>query len=430
MSIFKAAERPFVVALRSLARRVNRVASRYDPVQTRFVSLSPAGNVRGRALVAHVAEGIMLAPDDPLIASHNHFVEARLLAEVLLEQGYAVDFIDYRNRWFSPRTDYDLFISPRGHFERLAARMRPGCIKIVHLETAHWLFNNRAALNRIHEVQERRGVALPSYARIEEGRAIEAADYATMLGNEFVYDHYAYAGKKVFQLPNPPSTTFDWDDAKDFAACRTRFLWLGSRGLVHKGLDLVLEAFARLPDLHLTVCGPIDQDPHFVAAFRKELYETPNIRVHGWIDVTGPEFKDLAQRTIAHVYPSCAEGCAGAVVNCMHAGLIPVATRQSGIDIAPSFGIELGATRVENVESAVRRLAGLPADRLAAMARESWEQARRVYSRERYKSVLAAALQRIVADHPHGASPGFVPMERLGDVSIVGDERAALHLAH
>lgn len=430
MSLFKTIERPFVVALRSLARTVNLAASAYDPVRTRLVSLSPAGNVQGRVLVAHVAEGIMLAPSDPLIASHNHFVEARLLAEVLLELGYAVDFIDYRNRWFSPRIDYDIFISSRVHFEVLAARMRPGCIKIVHLDTGHWLFNNRAALGRIREVQKRRGVALRSYSRIEEGRAIETADYATMLGNDFVYDHYAYAGKKVFQLPNPASIMFDWDDAKDFASCRTRFLWLGSYGLVHKGLDLVLEAFARMPDFHLTVCGPIDQDPHFVAAFRKELYETPNIRVHGWVDVTSPEFADLAKRTIAHVYPSCAEGCAGAVVNCMHAGLIPVATRQSGIDIAPSFGIQLGAARAEDVEAAVRHLAGLPAGRLLGMARESWEHARRVYSRERYKSALAAALQRILADHPEGASPGFVPMERLGDVSIVGDERAAKYEVH
>lgn len=425
MSIFKAAERQFSTTLRSLAWKVKRVASAHDPVRTNFVSMSPAGDVRGRALVAHLVEGVMLAPDDPLLATHNHFVEATLIAEVLLEQGYAVDFIDYRNRWFSPRTRYDILISPRVHFESLAARMQPDCIKIVHLETNHWLYNNHSALSRLEDVLNGRGVALSSYARIEENRAIEAADYATLLGNSFVHDHYAYAGKTVFQLPNPGSMTFDWDRDKDFAACRTRFLWFGSRGLVHKGLDLALEAFARMPDLHLTVCGPIAADRHFREAFRKELYDTPNIRLHGWVDVGGPDFAALARTTVAHVYPSCADACAGSVVNCMHAGLIPLATVQSGIDIRPSFGIQLSEISVEAVQGAARHVSGLTSDRLKSMARASWEEATREYSRDRYKAALSAVLQRITIEHPRGMAPGFVPMQHLSDEFTVGDPAAA-----
>ena len=74
---------------------------------------------------------------------------------------------------------------------------------------------------------------------------------------------------------------------------RGRFLWIGSQGLVHKGLDLVLEAFARMPDLHLTVCGPIREEPAFEAAFRRELYATPNIETLGWVDIASPAFADL-----------------------------------------------------------------------------------------------------------------------------------------
>lgn len=415
MSIFKVAERRFARVVRSLAWRATDFATRYDPVRTNFVSRSPSGEVRGRALVAHLVEGLLLAPDDPLIATHNHFVEARLMAEVLLEQGYAVDFIDYRNQWFSPRTHYDILISPRVYFELLAARMPPKCIKIVHLETSHWICNNRSALNRLEDVRNRRGSALSSYAHIEENRAIEVADCATLLGNNFVHDQYAYARKPIFQLPNPVSKVFDWDQEKDFMACRRNFVWLGSRGLVHKGLDLALEAFARMPDLQLAVCGPIHEDPHFVEAYRTELYGMPNIRAHGWIDLTGPEFAELAKRTVAHVYPTCADACAGAVVNCMSAGLIPVATIQSGIDIRPSLGIQLPDTSAEAVEAAARRISGLPRDQLASMARESWNEARRVFSRDRYKAALGAVLRRVTSEHPRGMTPGFVPMQDAGD---------------
>ena len=31
--------------------------------------------------------------------------------------------------------------------------------------------------------------------------------------------------------------------------------------------------------------GPIDREPEFERAFARELYRTPNIHTHGWIDV-------------------------------------------------------------------------------------------------------------------------------------------------
>ena len=128
----------------------------------------------------------------------------------------------------------------------------------------------------------------------------------------------------MFEVPNPSAVSYPWFEDKDFAAARTRFLWIGSRGLVHKGLDLVLEAFARMPEVHLTVCGPIHEEPAFEAAFRRELYETPNIETLGWVDIASPAFAELLKRTVALVYPSAAEACCGTVVNSMQAGLIPV----------------------------------------------------------------------------------------------------------
>ena len=98
-------------------------------------------------------------------------------------------------------------------------------------------------------LRDRRGVALDSHKFIGINRAIETADYATLLGNAFDYATYAFAGKPVFQVPNPAAVAYPFPEAKDFAAARRRFLWIGSQGFVHKGLDLVLEAFARMPEL-------------------------------------------------------------------------------------------------------------------------------------------------------------------------------------
>lgn len=399
-------------SLQRLLRAAVDLPKRYlDPDRRAFASFRPVGPARGTALLAHVVEGVLAKSDDPLIRRHNHFVEARLMVEALLERGYAVDVISWRNVQFRPKRRYDLFIGPRENFEALAGRMEKDCIRIVHLETAHWLANNAAALARLREVQAKRGVALTSIAQLRMNRAIEEADYATMLGNDVVYETYAFAGKRIFQIPNPGTILQPWIEDRDFAQARTRFLWLGSTGLVHKGLDVVLEAFARMPELHLTVCGPVDRDPHFARAYAKELYETPNIRTHGWIDLAGTDFATIRAATAAHVYPTCADACCGSVINAMHAGLIPLVTPEAGVDVDPLFGLAIASPTAEAVEATVRRLAGMPAVQVAAMARAAWEEARRVYGHEVYRRTFGEVIETIVAEHPHGATPGFVLMK-------------------
>ncbi len=79
---------------------------------------------------------------------------------------------------------------------------------MAHLDTAHWLVNNAAIFARELALRDRRGVAIDSHKFIQINRAIETADYATLLGNDFDFDSYAFAGKPVFQVPNPSAVTY------------------------------------------------------------------------------------------------------------------------------------------------------------------------------------------------------------------------------
>jgi glycosyltransferase involved in cell wall biosynthesis len=215
--------------------------------------------------------------------------------------------------------------------------------------------------------------------------ALEIADYGVVLGNEKTVDSYRYAGKPLFALSAPTVTDMSWNDEKDFDACRNRFVWFGSGGLVHKGLDLVLEAFAEMPEAHLTVCGPIESESMFRNEYRKELYETQNIRLAGWVDVNGDVFRETVRQSVGIVYPSCAEGQATSVLNCMRAGLIPILTPEAGIPIG-DFGFSLEHTSIASIKDAVRHLASLPRDNLASRARRTWEHAITFHSHEAYKS--------------------------------------------
>ncbi|MEP6958275.1 MAG: glycosyltransferase [Nitrospirota bacterium] len=318
------------------------------------------------------------------------------MAQTFLDLGYSVDVIDWRNRVFTPTKPYTVLIDPRDNVQRLAPLVSKECTKIFYIDVAHTLFNSRAEMNRLLALQQRRGVTLKLRRFEQPNFGIEYADCATMLGNDFTLSTFDYAKKPIYKIPMTPSLLFPWTETKDFESCRKNFLWFGSYGLVHKGLDLVLEAFAQMPDCHLTVCGPITNEADFVAAFQRELYHTPNIRTVGWVDVGGQEFLDIVKSCVGFVYASSSEGQAGAVVTCMHAGLIPIISYECGVDIPSGAGMVLHDCSIETVKQSVQRIASLPSRELQHMARASWEYARAHYTREQYATAYREIAKKLL----------------------------------
>lgn len=372
----------------------------------RFVELpAPSQPARGTVLIAFVVEPFQLDPGAELPSGHTHFVEARLLAELFQNLGFAVDVIDYRDTSFVPRKSYDILVSSRVCLERYAKLLGPTCLKIFHVTVSHWLCNNAAATARCLDVQRRRGVSLASYKLIDENSAIEHADFAIYrTGNDWVTSSYAYAGKPYARVPLCTHTVYPPPEGKDFDAVRRTFLWLGSHGFVHKGLDLVLEAFAAMPDYHLIVCGPISDEPAFQRAFERELYRAPNIETVGWVDIASDRFREIVARCVGLVYPSCAEGASGNVLTCMQAGLIPVISYPSCVDMSTGNGLLIDALNSEAVQQSVRQLAAMPKDDLETLAMRAWKFAREHHTHQRFSEGYRKAVEIALASRPSVAS--------------------------
>jgi glycosyltransferase involved in cell wall biosynthesis len=217
------------------------------------------------------------------------------------------------------------------------------------------------------------------------------------LGSEFTSNTYKYAEKPIFRVPISTPAVYPWPGDKRFDHCRKNFLWFNSNGFVHKGLDLVLEAFAGMPEFHLTVCGPIKDEVEkpFEKAFYKELYHTPNIHTAGWVEDASVEFLQIANSCSGVIGASCSEGGGGSIISCMQAGLIPIVNYESSVEIG-SFGILLPDCSVESIRHCVRSFASLSADVLQEKAKRAWEFASTNHSRQRftdeYKKVAKAII--------------------------------------
>jgi glycosyltransferase involved in cell wall biosynthesis len=363
--------------------------------RSEFVSLKPERDCQGNFLLSYIVEPFKRKHGKAISSAHTNQWESLQIAKTFLELGYAVDVIHWWDSRFKPKKDYSIFVGARKNFQEIAERLNQDCLKIVHLDTAHWLFNGAAEYSRCLEVQKRKGVALKSFRGVAPNWAIESADCATILGNDFTVGTYAYAQKPIYRLPVPAITTYSWQENKNFEKCRNRFLWFGGIGLVHKGLDLALEAFSQMPDHHLTVCGPIDNEEAFESAYYQELYQTSNIHTAGWIDATGNEFIEITKNCVGMIYPSCSEGQSGAVVTCLQAGLIPIVSYESGIDL-DGFGFLLKDCSISEIKDCVRRVSELSELDLKEMSRKAWEYARANHTREKYAEEYRKFAEKIL----------------------------------
>ena len=365
----------------------------------RVISLRPTGPIQGDVLLSYSNLRVFSTVESKIPNDHTAHWEQHQIARTFLDLGYAVDVIDVYNTDFVPKKHYTFFVGHRINIEQIAARLNKDCVKILHIDAAHILFHNAAEASRLLDLQKRRRVTLRSRRFEWPNRAIEQADYAIMLGNDFTYSTYAYANKPVYRIPISTPVVYPWSDNKDWEACRRNFLWFGSGGFVHKGLDRVLEVFAANSQFSLTVCGPIDREKDFVEAYRKELYQTPNICTVGWVDVSSAEFTTITNRCIALVYPSCSEGQCGGVITCMHAGLIPIVSYESGVDVDDNSGVILRDCSIEEINSSIQRIANLSVEQLKRMARNAWEFARANHTRETFAKEYRKAISAIMMSH-------------------------------
>src|SRR5882757_10076677 len=131
----------------------------------RRVSLPASGPApRGNALLSYIIDPFIVDPAK-MPASHpvnwhpNNW-ESQEMARTLQEQGFNVDVISYTNLSFRPSKDYSLVIDTRENLQRLSPFLSENCLKIMHIDSAHILFSNRAELHRLLALQERRHVTL------------------------------------------------------------------------------------------------------------------------------------------------------------------------------------------------------------------------------------------------------------------------------
>jgi hypothetical protein len=348
------------------------------------VTLHPKVPARGCVAISYISWPFREGFDSVRARGHTNGYEVIAMAEAWQDLGFRVEVCDHNDLYYRPPADCLVAIDIHANLERWAPNLPAACKRILHATGSHWLHWNRAELSRLESVRDRKGAALLPRRQVSPTCSIEVADVVLVLGNDYTAESFAFGRKPVVRVPISSAYEFAWPEKRDFQRAKHKFMWVGSYGMVHKGLDLVLDAFAGMPELELTVCGRPEKEEDFFRLYEPELRGAANIRFQGWLDMATPDFAQIAETHAAVIYPSSAEGGAGAVIHCMHAGLLPACTREASVDLG-DFGVLVNEGNVESVRVAARKIAEMSPQEVEKRARKSWEHARRVHTREQFK---------------------------------------------
>lgn len=335
---------------------------------------------------------------------HTNSAEVLEIAEVFRSLGFNVDIADYDYEGY---IDYKRYKTIFGFGEPLVNSFNfnsiQSTIRIYYGTGMHISIQNQNSTKRIETVKNKKGVWIP-----ESGRIVEKAwtqqttnvDAMIVLGNDEVKKSYQkYFNKDIYLLQPSFYHLLDYKTIiakKNFSEAKTNYLWFGSSGLIHKGLDLLLEVFKELPDLHLHICGPIENEQAFREAYYNELYKTANVHTYGFVKLDSLLFREILEICAYIIYPSCSEGGSPSVLNvCGNGGLIPILAKEASIDIN-NFGFLIESLDVSSVSKAIEDSQKLSESELQKLSDKSGEETSS-YTLDNYRKQLGTHLRSILS---------------------------------
>jgi len=360
----------------------------------------------GRVLILGKVTPFFMRKGSTQYSNHQSNWKAIAMTQIFNRLGYVVDYYPMAGEPKPPEDlgQYDAVLgwNCRSTFYDVLESVQPETQKILYATEMHWNYQNMKEKERLNQVYERRGVRIEPKRQVPEYPCSSLVDTMIIMGDEYTIDSYDGYIDDNTPIHTVPNAGFDFItpefDGRNYDTARKNFLWFGGSGLVLKGLDRVLEAFAGLEDVHLYTCGPTTANPDFVDAYETELFETENIHNVGWVDIKSEAFDEVTRKCAYLLYPSGSEAAfPGAVINTMRRGLIPIVTKDC-METAGNWGDVLEDVKIGTIRKCVRKAAARDPETVRSMSERAFEKVDSDNTRAAYREQLHAALAKILGE--------------------------------
>ncbi|QCW98795.1 glycosyltransferase family 4 protein [Aggregatimonas sangjinii] len=310
-------------------------------------------------------------------------LEILSIVKVLSDLDYAIDVVNCNDMRALPiiaSKDYHLVFGFGEVFYQLTLK-HPNAMSIIYMTEHHPDFADREEKKRIAYFYERHQ---------KKARIVRSGNYYKSHYFNQQYSHLVTLGEvdpflKEYKSPftifptGVVNTNFVFEK-RDHVTTRNHFLWLGSFGAVHKGLDLLLDVFENRDDLVLHIAGLSEEDEALLTPKKRA-----NIINHGYLNVKTETFLELVKNCSFNILPSCSEGFSTAITTGMFHGLIPIVMRDTGFNRLKNNAIFLEDYKVPYLNQKLTEISARPSKELANFSKSVFEFAHENFSNSAFE---------------------------------------------
>ena len=325
--------------------------------------------------------------------AHTNRLECAVIVNYFIKKGYCIDLMSCSASNFDniPSGYYDVVFGLGNPFT-FACDKNPAAKKIIYLTECAPSFSEKFEKERLDYYFERHGKKL-NYERtflFFNNDMIAKADYGLFFGNQWTVKPYHEDFQRLqLQLISPSGFVNNLFKPKFSCRKHNKFVWFGSFGVIHKGLDILLDVFKDLPEYELIICGLSKSDYWILQGYDG----CKNIINKGFLDVQSNDFLTLVDEVPFVIFPSCSEAMSTAVLTMMLHGLIPVVTKNCGIDVG-DFGFFIEDFHIENVKLLIHNIMCINTKDLKEMQSRAYSYARKNFLLESFDKKFSKSMDK------------------------------------
>lgn len=351
-------------------------------------------------MLIYIVEPLLIEGGEYAHTNQREIVE---LVSCLNGREFTVDVVDFRDNWHLKKMDwnhYKMVITIDDKNLYRVFEYKKEDTKVIYFATgANFLWNNPADISRVEEFKRHLSFLGIDTKKIGAQRiynenykksilAFARLDGILCVGNEWTMSTYDAFGIPIYPVKISGFDFYQYNGSKN--GKNSNFLWFGGSGMLHKGLDLCIEAFARRQQYKLYVAGYKD----VYWEIYEKYFKLSNVEYVGFLNPKSVEFEQICSKCNFSILPSCSEGTATSVITTMYMGVIPIVTKETGIDVEKSGGFII-EKKVENICSVLDEAANLSYKTVYDMRNSAYQYVKNNHSLSAYKNSINDALDKI-----------------------------------
>lgn len=326
-----------------------------------------------------------------LNVSHTNIEEKYIIVKYFIENGYQIDICDCRNVTTIKKlsaNEYDIIFGFGPAYQWAYKQWKNAFHIEYYTESPYW-YSAVKERERVEYYNRRTGKNATTY---RTGLFYQNNDEYNADAIICMCDETYFKGIKAKPLRIYPhglyNKQFEFFMGKDSKS----FLFFGTAGYIHKGLDITIEAFKQTTELRLYVCGGMEK-------YIIENGSVPeNVIDCGKVNVQSNEFLNLANKCMFVILPSCSEASPSSVLTCMRHGIIPIVSRGLGLDELKEYCFFLESFKIEYINRMINFISHIDKNTLDLLSQKIYAYANEMFSLQHFKEEFYISMKKIVED--------------------------------